>query len=238
VALGSGVSVDGIGVGGKAVEAGNEVAVEVSKLSAVNAWLVSATMRSISFIEKVGLFVPVHEANRTTIVDGKINHLYVFVSDRELFMIFSLNIVSILWLDMFDQRYNLAMQKKLRTFLQHWGLAILMSVAIFGFSSIPSSEMPRFGVLDFLLKKGGHALGYGLLSLTYLRGLTKGNCVHARRDLFLSWMMATLYSTTDEFHQSFVPGRHPSASDVLIDSLGAAIMLFWISRCPIKNWII
>lgn len=30
-----------------------------------------------------------------------------------------------------------------------------------------------------------------------------------------------LYAASDEWHQSFVPGRHPSAWDVLIDGAGA-----------------
>jgi VanZ family protein len=100
-----------------------------------------------------------------------------------------------------------------------------MMVAIFAFSSIPSKTMPNFGVVDFLVKKGGHALGYGLLALAYLRGLKgKGNEVVSRQ-LFIAWVLATLYSATDEFHQSFVPGRYPSAFDVLIDTVGAATAL-------------
>jgi VanZ family protein len=105
-----------------------------------------------------------------------------------------------------------------------------MMATIFAFSSIPSTEMPNFGLMDFLIKKGGHALGYGLLAVTYLRGL-KGE----RRDiissqLILAWVMATVYSATDEFHQSFVPGRHPAITDVLIDSIGAATALLLVGR--------
>ncbi len=42
---------------------------------------------------------------------------------------------------------------------------------IFAFSSTPGKDLPNFGVLDFLVKKGGHMLGYGLLALAYWRGL-------------------------------------------------------------------
>jgi VanZ family protein len=86
---------------------------------------------------------------------------------------------------------------------------------IFGFSSIPSREMPSFGPLDFLFKKFGHAFGYGLLALAYQRGLG-GNRPR------LAWLMAVAFAATDEFHQSFVPGRNPSPVDVLLfDNLGA-----------------
>ena len=111
-----------------------------------------------------------------------------------------------------------------------WGPAALMMVVIFWFSSIPSYEMLDFGFLDFIIKKGGHAFGYGLLGLSYLRGL-KGNSqkIHSRW-FYMAWAMAVLYSITDEFHQSFVPGRNPAVTDVMIDAFGAALALFLVYR--------
>jgi len=120
--------------------------------------------------------------------------------------------------------------KKFTSFLRLWGPALLMMLAIFGFSSIPSKVMPNFGLIDYLVKKGGHALGYGLLSLTYLRGINGGRDSVALRFFPLAWVLATLYSATDEFHQSFIPGRHADLMDVLIDSAGAATALFFASR--------
>ena len=119
---------------------------------------------------------------------------------------------------------------KINSFVERWGLALLIMAAIFGFSSVPSADMPVFVYLDLIVKKGGHALGYGLLALSYLRGL-KGNSkdVGLKR-LVIAWGMATLYSATDEFHQSFVLGRNPTAIDVLIDSLGAALALVLAGR--------
>jgi VanZ family protein len=39
--------------------------------------------------------------------------------------------------------------------------------------------------------------------------------------------LTLLYAVTDEIHQSFVPGRHPSIWDVVIfDNLGALIGLW------------
>jgi VanZ family protein len=123
-----------------------------------------------------------------------------------------------------DLQYNPGMSK-ITSFLWRWGLALLMMAAIFGFSSIPSVDMPSFGLLDFLVKKGGHALGYGLLALCYLRGLKGDSKVIYLRWIAIAWALAVLYSASDEFHQSFVPGRYPSMTDVLIDSLGAAIAM-------------
>ena len=99
--------------------------------------------------------------------------------------------------------------------IKRWIPSLALMLFIFGFSSIPSEAMPRFGALDFSIKKLGHALGYGLLALAYRRGLC------GKRD-WLAWIMAVTYAATDEFHQSLVPGRSPSIWDVLLfDNLGA-----------------
>ena len=105
-------------------------------------------------------------------------------------------------------------------FLKQWLPALAMMAIIFAFSSVPSEEMPRFGLMDYLVKKSGHALGYALLAAAYLRGLGAGR---GR----LAWLLALVYALTDEFHQSFVPGRNPSLMDVLIfDNLGAILGLW------------
>ena len=101
---------------------------------------------------------------------------------------------------------------------------------IFIFSSQPSNELPNFDWADTIIKKGGHVTGYAALALSYWYAfrMQKGK----RR---LAWLLALLYALTDELHQSFVPGRHPSIRDVLIfDNLGAIISL-WVTSHWIKN---
>lgn len=36
-----------------------------------------------------------------------------------------------------------------------------------------------------------------------------------------AWLFAVAYGITDEFHQSFVPRRHASVFDVMVDAIGA-----------------
>ena len=101
---------------------------------------------------------------------------------------------------------------------------------IFVFSSLPSTELPDFNWADLIVKKGGHALGYGLLAFAYLRGLKGESNQISPCQLLGAWLMAVIYSATDEFHQSFTPGRHPAVTDVLIDAIGAAIALILVAR--------
>ncbi|MBN1267687.1 MAG: VanZ family protein [Anaerolineales bacterium] len=106
-----------------------------------------------------------------------------------------------------------------------WIPAVLMMGAIFFFSSRTAGQIPYFGSLDFLLKKGGHAIGYGMLGLSYYYALPRTLSVRYR--WIMAWMMAILFALSDEFHQSFVAGRTSTVRDVLIDSGGAGIALIF-----------
>ena len=102
-----------------------------------------------------------------------------------------------------------------------WLPAMLMMGIIFWFSAQPSSNLPNLDWADKALKKGGHILGYAMLSWSYWYALDmKPN------KLWLAWLFAILYAMTDEYHQSFVIGRNPSVWDVAVfDNLGALITL-------------
>lgn len=101
---------------------------------------------------------------------------------------------------------------------------------IFLFSSQPSKNLPDFGLFDIIVKKGGHMFGYGLLASSYWFGFG-----WEKKKRPLVWLFALLYAMTDEFHQSFVSGRHPSIWDVMIfDNLGALISL-WVTGLVVKQ---
>ena len=111
--------------------------------------------------------------------------------------------------------------KRILDIVPRWLPALILMGVIFAFSSRANDELPNFGGWDYFVKKSAHGVGYGLLALAYLRALPK-------RNYFLAWLLAVLYSATDEFHQSFVPGRTPSVMDVLVfDNLGAIAGLFF-----------
>jgi VanZ family protein len=118
--------------------------------------------------------------------------------------------------------------QNISAFLRAWGWSLLIMAVIFAFSSIPSNEMPQFGWVDFLVKKGGHMTGYALLAAANLRALQPGRTGdamggHKTPPYGLAFLIAVLYSATDELHQSFVPGRTPTLMDIGIDALGAVL---------------
>jgi VanZ family protein len=103
--------------------------------------------------------------------------------------------------------------------------AILMMLAIFLFSAGSAIVLPE-KPLQMIINKGGHMIGYGLLALAFWRMFE-----FEEKRFWLAWILAVLYALTDEYHQSFVPGRHPSLFDALFyDALGALIVLWLASR--------
>ncbi|MBW8010001.1 MAG: VanZ family protein [Chloroflexi bacterium] len=102
-----------------------------------------------------------------------------------------------------------------------WIPAIIVMLIIFIVSSRPSTQLPNFGWLDLVVKKGGHLIGYGLLANYYLMGIGK----QTSQAKLLAWLLVILFAISDEFHQSFVEGRYGSFVDVLIDSFGGGLAL-------------
>lgn len=118
------------------------------------------------------------------------------------------------------------MPQKFPPIVHRWFPALIVMLVIFAFSSQPSYSLPSFSGWDSLAKKGGHFIGYGLLALSYLHAFK-----YDRKRIWLAWLLSVLYAATDEFHQSFVPGRNASIFDVLIfDNLGAVFALWFYSH--------
>jgi VanZ family protein len=103
-----------------------------------------------------------------------------------------------------------------------WGPVVLQMAIIFAASSIPDLKTIPGGVSD----KTAHFWVYGILGLVLFRafaggalaGLTLGRAM-------VTIVLACLYGMSDEFHQSFVPGRSPDVFDVLADTVGAAAIV-------------
>lgn len=121
--------------------------------------------------------------------------------------------------------------KNFPSILPRWFPALMMMSIIFLFSSRSTSELPNFLGWDYVIKKTGHIVEYGLLALTLHFALR-----FKPEYRWVAWLLAVLYAATDEYHQSFVPGRHSSLVDVLIfDNIGAFTALWLYSIFGRKN---
>jgi len=95
---------------------------------------------------------------------------------------------------------------------------------------------PQWWRLHLAIRKGGHFLGYGILSVAWFRAFWLTFRVDAslpkrRISAHALAMLGTLFiASCDEFHQTFLPNRTGSIRDVLVDCSGAALMqlLVWL----------
>lgn len=101
----------------------------------------------------------------------------------------------------------------------------------FAEDSSTEAESALFSRVDIGLRKIAHFTEYailgGLLVLLF----------RIRRVLliWLPWLIGTLYAVTDEWHQSFSPGRSCDPKDVLIDACGVLIGVL-ISFTLLQRW--
>lgn len=121
------------------------------------------------------------------------------------------------------------MKPALRTLLLQWLPIVLWAGLIFAFSAQPNLKFAQADSLDFVVRKAGHMFVFGVLAVLLWRALTSSEIGRA---IFWSWLLTAAYAGSDEFHQSFTSGRHPSPVDVGIDAAGALIAL-----CVLVVWM-
>jgi VanZ family protein len=99
--------------------------------------------------------------------------------------------------------------------LSRFGPPLVLMGVIFFLSAQPDLGT-GLGVWDTILRKAAHMVEYGLLWFLWFRALEIRNPLPA--------VAITLaYAITDEYHQTFVEGRHGSPLDVLFDAAGVAV---------------
>ena len=110
-----------------------------------------------------------------------------------------------------------------RRLLLGWLPVAAWAALIFTLSAQPNLRFVPDPGLDFVVRKVGHMGVFGILALLAWRALAGTPGV--RWPWAWALALAVLYAASDEFHQGFVAGRHPSASDVGIDGSGALLTL-------------
>ena len=86
------------------------------------------------------------------------------------------------------------------------------------------SYLPKLIGIDKLL----HVIAYGSLAATLLYGLDPMTKSSSRALTAVGVVFfCILFGISDEYHQSFIPGRSVSAWDVAADGLGAFLVVAW-----------
>ena len=104
----------------------------------------------------------------------------------------------------------------------------------------------------FAVRKGAHFTEYLILGAVLAQAVKEWNSesklsgvpsgagaapdprMSAAGGALAAWLIGTVYAVTDEFHQSFVPGRSCELRDVMIDSCG---VLTGVLLATLVGWI-
>lgn len=110
-----------------------------------------------------------------------------------------------------------------------WLPVVIWMALIFTLSSIPDLRSGLQPLWDAILRKLAHATEYGILAWLFFRPLRRHG-IDGGFAAILAVVLSVVYAVSDEFHQTFVPGRSGAGLDVVIDSLGASIGGLIVSR--------
>ncbi len=106
---------------------------------------------------------------------------------------------------------------------------------IYAASDRPDLRVASDDLLDFVLRKAAHMFVFGVLLVLVWRAI-RGERWTFGASLAVAWITTFAYACSDEWHQTFVPGRVGHPSDVVIDMVGAtiaaALCVFLVRRRP------
>ena len=111
--------------------------------------------------------------------------------------------------------------------LDPWAPPFVLMAVIFYFSAQPELSS-GLGTIDLIGRKFIHAAEYALLTFLWWRALR--TLLRKRPAIIGAMGLALTYAVSDEFHQTFVSGRHGSPVDVAIDAAGASLAAFLLWR--------
>jgi VanZ family protein len=116
--------------------------------------------------------------------------------------------------------------------LDLWLPPLLLMGVIFVLSAQPSLDS-GLGLIDLIGRKLIHFGSYALLCFLWWRALR--SVTNDRNAVLLAFVLASGYAVTDEFHQTFVEGRHGTPVDWAIDSAGAALVALRLWRTRVRS---
>ena len=116
--------------------------------------------------------------------------------------------------------------------LDLWLPPLLLMGVIFFLSAQPSLDS-GLGVIDQVGRKLIHFAEYALLCFLWWRALV--TVTSPGRAALFAFLLASGYAATDEYHQTFVEGRHGSPIDWAIDSAGAAVVALKLRGAQVRD---
>jgi len=109
-----------------------------------------------------------------------------------------------------------------------WGLTLAFAAFIVGLSITPGLERADDNIFSWLFantaplaQKVLHVVTYAVLGVLWMWTLAGINSTPVR--IALSLMLAIVLGVALEWYQTTVPGRYGSITDILLNSLGAAL---------------
>lgn len=112
--------------------------------------------------------------------------------------------------------------------LAFWLPVVVWASIIFMFSTIQVEKSDRFDLTDFIIKKSAHLVEYVMLFVLFYRAVKNTTSASIQKAAITAIIAVIIYGASDEFHQSFTPGRGPALRDVIIDTTGGFIAWFGI----------
>ena len=107
--------------------------------------------------------------------------------------------------------------------MKYWAPPLLYMVLIFAVSSMkqPPLPMPEFEWLT--IDKLYHFIEYAILGglLTWAFVKAKPSIVPSQLVWYIAALISILYGASDEWHQTFVPGRYATVADWVADVFGS-----------------
>ena len=103
-----------------------------------------------------------------------------------------------------------------------WLPVLVWASIIFALSAIANLRFAQSSDVDFVVRKAGHMFVFGMLAVLLWRALDGSR---VRTAMAWSLIFTVAYAATDELHQAYTEGRHPSPVDVGIDAVGALVAL-------------
>ena len=108
-----------------------------------------------------------------------------------------------------------------------WLPAIFWAGFIFFLSAQHETPADNYSaVVGDMLLIIGHLVVYAVLMVLIVFALRRSTTLPVAQTHLIAFAIVALYAFTDEFHQSFVPGRNPTAFDWVVDMAGA--FLIWL----------